>query len=447
MTKVFAFLFSLSAVAVFSQKKWTLQEAVNYAVENNLQVRQSNYNKQIQENTLEISKKEKLPRVAGNVSNTFNFGQGQDVFGNSQRNDNFSNNANVSGDILLFNHGRLEKTVRKNEFDVEASSQDLEKIKNDISLQVAEQYLNVLLNREIEKINQSALDNADKMYRRAKITTEVGTTPKTTLAEAEAAVAREKQNVKTAEINTKRSLFSLAQLLQIEDYKNFDVQDVALQNKLDAPLYSAEDVINKAYENQPQIKASESRIKSAEAQTEIVKTNFWPTVSANAGIGTYYYNSLVTNNIGGSQLYISEKSFFTQYKDNFGQQIGVSASIPIFNKGITKLQVEQSKLNEEIAKNTLSLQKQEVLQNVQRAQFNAESNYAVYLAAVEAEKSSALALDFAEKSYEAGRTTIYDLNIARNNYANAKGSVAQAKYNYLFSQKLLNFYAGIPLSL
>ena len=447
MTKVFAFLFSLSAVAVFSQKKWTLQEAVNYAVENNLQVRQSNYNKQIQENTLEISKKEKLPRVAGNVSNTFNFGQGQDVFGNSQRNDNFSNNANVSGDILLFNHGRLEKTVRKNEFDVDASAQDLEKIKNDISLQIAEQYLNVLLNREIEKINQSALDNADKMYRRAKITTEVGTTPKTTLAEAEAAVAREKQNVKTAEINTKRSLFTLAQLLQLEDYKNFDVHDVALQSKLDAPLYSAEDVINKAYENQPQIKASESRIKSAEAQTEIVKTNFWPTVSANAGIGTYYYNSLVTNNIGGSQLYIPEKSFFTQYKDNFGQQIGVSANIPIFNKGITKLQVEQSKLNEEIAKNTLSLQKQEVLQNVQRAQFNAESNYEVYLAAVEAEKSSALALDFAEKSYEAGRTTIYDLNIARNNYANAKGSVAQAKYNYLFSQKLLNFYAGIPLSL
>ena len=96
---------------------------------------------------------------------------------------------------------------------------------------------------------------------------------------------------------------------------------------------------------------------------------------------------------------------------------------------------------------SLLLQKQEVLQNVQRAQFDAESNYGAYVAATEAERSSKLALDFAEKSYNAGRTTIYDLNIARNNYANAQGSVAQAKYNYLFSLKLLNFYAGIPISL
>lgn len=447
MKRVFAGIFSLVFAFSFSQKKWTLQEAVNYAVANNLQVRQSDYSKQIQENILNISKREKLPRVSGTVSNNFNFGQGQDVFGNSRRNDNFNNNANVGADVLLFNHGRLEKTVRKNEFEIEASAQDLGKIKNDISIQVAEQYLNVLLNKEIEKINRSTLDNAEKMYRRAKITTEVGTTPRTTLAEAEAAVAREKQNVKTAEINTKRSLFSLAQLLQLEDYRNFDVEDVSVQNQLDAPLYSADEIIGKAYENQPQIKAAESRIKSAEAQTEVVKTNFWPTISANAGIGTFYYNSLVTNNIGSPTMYISEKSFLTQYKDNFGQQIGVSANIPIFNKGITKLQVEQAKLNEEIAKNTLNVQRQDVLQNVQRAQFNAESNYEVYLAAVESEKSSALALDFAEKSYAAGRTTIYDLNIARNNYANAQGSVAQAKYNYLFSLKLLNFYAGIPLSL
>ena len=92
-------------------------------------------------------------------------------------------------------------------------------------------------------------------------------------------------------------------------------------------------------------------------------------------------------------------------------------------------------------------QKQQVLQNVQQAQFDAESNYQSYIAASQAEKSSKLALDFAEKSYNAGKTTIYDLNIARNNFANAQGSVAQAKYNYLFSLKLLNFYAGIPLSL
>ncbi|HMU06491.1 MAG TPA: TolC family protein [Kaistella sp.] len=440
---------SLISFVAFSQKKWSLEECVNYAVENNLQVIQNQYSKKSQDNSLQIAKREYLPSVSGNINNNATFGQGRDIFGNSNRNDNFSNSANVGADILVFNNGRLEKNIRKTEYDVQASQFDLERVKNDISLQIAQQYLSVLLNREITKISESALENADKLYKRAKITTEVGTTPKTVLAEAEAALAREKQNVKTAEINTNRSLFSLAMLLQLSDYKNFDIQDVPLNSVLDAPLYSAENIVNQAYENQPQIKAAETRIKSAEAQTEITKTAFWPTVTANAGIGTSYFNSLVTNyagvDINGNP--IKESGFFKQYKDNFGQQLGLSANIPIFNKGITRLNVEQSKINEEIAKTTLQQQKQEVLQNVQKAQFDAESNYEAYLAAMEAEKSSRLALDFAEKSYEAGRTTIYDLNVARNNYANAQGSVAQAKYNYLFSMKLLNFYAGIPLSL
>lgn len=449
MKKSAVILLAFLSVSAFSQKKWTLQECVNYALENNLTVIQNDLNTQNQNFALEIAKREYLPSVGATISNNASFGQGRDVFGTTNRNDNFINNANVGADILLFNNGRLEKNIRRTEYEVAAGRFDLERVKNDISLQIAQQYLSVLLNREITKISQSALENAERLYQRAKITTEVGTTAQTVLAEAEAAFAREKQNVKTAEINTNRSLFSLAMLLQLQDYKNFDVQDVPLGDQLDAPLFTAEDVITKAYENQPQIRAAENRVKSAEAQTEITKTAFWPTISASAGIGSSYFNSLVTNTAGidinGNP--IRERNFFKQYKDNFGQQLGLSANIPIFNKGITKLQVEQSKINEEVARVALLQQRQEVLQNVQQAQFNAESNYAAYQAATEAERSTRLALDFAEKSFEAGRSTIYDLNVARNNFANAQGSVAQAKYNYLFSMKLLNFYAGIPLTL
>ena len=446
MKKTAVFLLSFVSFVAFSQKKWSLQECVNYAVENNLQVIQNTLNTKTQDNSLQIAKRQYLPSVSGNINNNASFGQGRDVFGNTNRNDNFSNSASVGADILVYNNGRLEKNIRKTEFEVEASKFDLERIKNDISLQIAQQYLSVLLNREITKISESALENADRLYKRAKITTEVGTTPQTVLAEAEAALAREKQNVKTAEINTNRSLFALAMLLQLPDYKDFDIQEVPVNTILDAPLFTAENIIAKAYENQPQVKAAESRIKSAEAQTEVTKTAFWPTVTANAGLGSsYFYLISPAKDLNGNS--IQQSQFFTQYKDNFGQQLGLSANIPIFNKGITKLQVEQSKINEDIAKTTLLQQKQQVLQNVQQAQFDAESNYEAYLAATEAEKSAKLALDFAEKSFAAGRSTVYDLNGARNNFANAQGSVAQAKYNYLFSMKLLNFYAGIPLSL
>ena len=447
MKRVLTIVLGLACLAVNAQKKWSLRACVDYATEHNLQVIQNEYSKQVQDLNLKIAKKNYLPSVSANVGNTVSFGQTSFGTG-SLRNDRFSNSANLGADILIFNYGRLEKTVRKTEFDVEASQYDIETIKNDISLQIAQQYLTTLLNKEIVKISQAAVENAQKQYDRSKITTEVGTTAQTVLAEAEAGLAREKQNLKTAEINVGRSLFALAQLLQLQEYKDFEIEDVDIPDQLAPQLKEVDEVLATAYENQPQIKAAESRIKSAVAQTEINKTSFWPTLTASVGIGSFYNNLLNTNNTSGSSLfYIREQGLFSQYKDNFGQQAAVSLNIPIFNKGITKLQVEQSKVNENIAKVTLQQQKQVIRENVQKAQFDVDANYEIYLSAVQAEKSTKLALDFADKSYAAGRSTIYDVNIARNNYANAQGSVAQAKYNYVFSLKLLNFYAGIPLSL
>ncbi len=446
MKKVLTIILGLSCLAVNAQKKWSLRECVDYATKHNLQVIQNEYSKQSQDLNLKIAKKNYLPSVSGSLGNTVSFGQTSFGTG-SLRNDRFSNSANLGADILVYNNGRLEKTIRKTEFDVEASQYDIETIKNDISLQIAQQYLTTLLNKEIVKISQAAVENAQKQYDRSKITTEIGTTAQTVLAEAEAGLAREKQNLKTAEINVGRSLFALAQLLQLQEYKDFDVEDVNVPDQLAPQLKSVDEVLTTAYETQPQVKAAESRIKAAQAQTEVSKTAFWPTVTASAGIGSFYNNLLNTDNVGSALFYVKEQGFFSQYKDNFGQQAALSVNIPIFNKGITKLQVEQSKLNESLAKVTLEQQKQTVRQNVQKAQFDVDANYEIYLSSLQAEKSTKLALEFADKSYAAGRSTIYDVNIARNNYANAQGSVAQAKYNYVFSLKLLNFYAGIPLSL
>ena len=436
MKKTFSLVLLAVFTIAFSQKKWSLQECVDYAVKNNLQVISNQYNADVQAKNLEMAKKEYLPSVSGTFNNSGSFGQhttGNTVY----RSDSYNNNASVGANIQLYNNGRIKKSAEKSQYDLDASLLDAEKVKNDISLNIAQQYLQVLLNKEVKKIADESVANAEKVLSRAKITTEVGTTPKTIEAEATASLAREKQKQKSAEIDIQRSLFSLAMLLQLKDYKTFDVQEVPLPTLLEAPLSSTDNIVEKAFDNQPQVKAAETRILSAQKQTEIAKTAFYPTISANAGIGTFYNDYLSTK----------DTALLNQYKDNFNQSLGISANIPIFNKGITKLQVEQAKISENIAKNTLEQQKVEVQQNVQKAYFDANANYENYLAALEAEKSTKLALDFAEKSYEAGRTTIYDLNTARNNFVNAQGSVSQAKYNYIFSMKLLNFYAGIPISL
>ena len=441
LKKVFCISLLSLGVLGFSQKKWTIQECVDYAIKNNLQIQAQAYNKDVQTKNLEMAKRDYLPSVSGTISNNMNFGQTL-VGTTSIRNDSYYNGANVGANILVYNNGRLEKTIRKTGFDVEASLQDIETIKNNIALQIAQQYLNVMLNREIKKISESAMENAQKLYDRAKITT--------VLAEATASLAREKQNVQTAQINVDRALFAMTQILQLQDYKTFDVVDIPVPDELTAQTESVEEVLNIAYESQPIVKAAESRIKSAEAQTEVVKTNFYPTISATAGIGSFYNNLLNTNSVGFDPLTgrtVAERSFTQQYKNNFGQQISVTANIPIFNKGITRLQVEQTKINESLAKNNLEQQKFQLKQDIQQAQFNADSNYEIYVSAMEAERSTKLALDFATKSFEAGRSTIYDVTIARNNFANAQGSVAQAKYNYLFSVKVLDFYAGRGITL
>ncbi|MEN9487157.1 MAG: hypothetical protein RIR56_845, partial [Bacteroidota bacterium] len=376
------------------------------------------------------------PSASANIGNNVRFGQVPDNAGNSLRTDAFSNSASLGVSMDIYNNGRIKKTVQKSQYDLDASFLDTEKTKNDISLQVAQLYLQVLLNKEVKKITDESVNNAEKILNRAKATTEVGTTAKTVEAEATASLAREKQRQKSAEIDIERSLFNLAMLLQLKEFKEFDVQEVPLPSMLAAPLNSTDNIINTAYENQPQIKAAETRILSAQKQIEIAHTAFYPSLLVSAGLSTSYQNL----------FNYSENTFSKQYKDNFGQNLGLSLNIPIFNKGNTKLQVEQAKISENIAKNTLEQQKLSVRQEVQKAYFDANANYENFMAAVEAEKSTKLALDFAEKSYEAGRSTIYDLNNARNNYVNAQSTVSQAKYNYIFSMKLLNFYAGIPLT-
>ncbi|WP_372474042.1 TolC family protein [Capnocytophaga sp. ARDL2] len=440
MRKITFITILLTSFLLNAQKKWTLEEAVEYAMKNNLQIV---YNQQLYEyeyKNVQIAKNDYLPVVSSNFNNVLRLGQTQGFQGGIGRNDNYSNELSVSANLLIYNGGRLKKNVEKKQLDVEITKQTIEIVKNDIHLQILQQFLSINLNKELLKIRQSALENAEKILERAKITTTVGTTSRTVLAEAEATVSSEKQKLKQAEIDIKRSLFKLAQILQLKDYQYFDIEEEVLEEKI-IP-YSLNQTIEIALANHPTIKSAEFKIKSAGKQTEIVETAYLPMINFNAGVGSFYYNSLVTNITGIDAMgnYIKEATMFTQFKNNFFQQMGVSVSIPIFNKGNTKVQVAQSKINEDIVKQNLAIKKQELIENIQKVYFDMESHFQTMMSAIETEKSTALALDFAEKSYEAGKSSIYDLNIARNNFITAKSSVVQAQHNYIFNLKILEVY-------
>lgn len=443
MKKVIIFLGITCSFLGFSQKKWTLEESIDYAKNNNLQIITSKFTEKLEEKNLHLSKRNFLPSISANMNNNIKFGQTQGFQGGIGRNDNFNNDIGMSVDMVIYSGNKIKKQVEQKQIDLSIAKYNTDILKYDITLQIIEQYLTILLNKEIYKVNKSAFNNAQKLYDKIKITTEIETTAKTVLAEAEATLARESQNMKIAEINIKKGLFALAQTLQLDDYSQFDIEDISLESPINISINnSSDEILKKIYSNHPKIKLAEQNIESAEIQSKIAMASFLPTISLNARLGSFYYNSLVTDITGVDSFgnIIKEKTLFDQYKTNFSQQVGLSINIPIFNKGITKIQVEQAKINEDIAKNNLNIKKQELLQNIQKVYFDIENYYANYLYAIETHKSNELALDFAQKSYEAGKITIYDLNVALNNFINAQGTLIQMKYNYIFSQKVLNFY-------
>lgn len=431
--------FILLPYKTFGQKIWDIDECISYGQEHNLYVMQNNYERLIQNKNLEISKNEFLPSISANLNNIASFGQAQDVFGDIKRNDNLNSLANIGAQIILFNNKKFHKNINKNQYDTEASVYDLEAIKVDISAQILQAYLQVLLNKDIVKVNENSVEDAKKLYLKSKATTEMGSTPKTVEYEAKANLVKEEQKLQIANNEVKRTLLELTILLQLEDYENFDIQDIyTSENFTDSNLPNFKDLIGMAYDFNPRLKSFEAKIKSSKLQTEIIKTSQSPTITGNADIGTFYFNSLTRGN---------DDNFFKQYRLHFSQQLAVRVNIPVFNKGITNLQIEKSKINEDAVANLYNIEKQKVRQIIQKNYFELKANYENYIASNEVEKNTRLSFEYAEKSYMEGFTTIYDLNISRNNWIASVSNAIQSKYKYLFSLNLLNLYTGQSIQL
>ena len=230
---------------------------------------------------------------------------------------------------------------------------------------------------------------------------------------------------------------NLVLLLQIENDTSFDVESAVEDENI--AEQSLEELVSMSLENSPLIKSAAAKKKSTEMQTELLKVNLYPVISINAGLGTNYFNYLTAE-------YQNNEPFFKQYKNNFGQQVGLSVNFPIFNKGISKLQIEQSNLNKALLTNEYEIVKMQLKNNIQKAYMDVSAAKKSLASANSSEIATKEAMYYAEKSYQAGRISIYDLNVARNNESNALGSLSQAKYNFIFAKKLLLFLSGFRYS-
>jgi len=426
-------------------KKWTLKECVDHALEHNLSVKRASYTTELREEDITTSKGNMLPGVSASASQNFNFGSTFITGIGLATIDNRSNNFSINTSVTLFDGFSNKNGLLQSKTSYEASKLDLEKMKNDISLNIVNSYLNVLFNKENLKIAQAQIVISEQQLTRTKELVDAGVQPKGNLLEVEATKVNDENAVVTAENNLALSLLDLSQLLQIPN-QGFDVEEIPVNISSVALLYNnTEEIFSKAVENQPEIKSAELALQNSETGIKIAKSDYLPSLSLFAGLNSFYRHQQGVKDDANSP--VQQFPFSDQLNNNFGQSFGLNLNIPIFNRGQVKANVNRAKINQEISQVNLDDSKRALREAVERAYINAKATLKEYEAAEKSVKAQEQSFTFAQERYNLGATNSFDFEQVRNRLVNAQSSLISAKYNFVFRTKLLEFYYGIPIVL
>jgi len=423
-------------LGVFAQaqnKKWTLKECVVYALENNISVKQSELNLEATDIEKIIAVGAFLPSInaGGNVSN--NTGLSFDpTTGNSSTVTFLSASGNINLGYNLFDGLQNIRRVQRADISKLAAQYNLSKMKDDISLFVANGYINVILSKANLEVLKAQNAVTQEQIERTNQLVEAGSLPRGDLLEIKATDASEKQAIVNAENTIQISLISLAQLLLIKDYENFDIEDEGydivdegISNK------TAAEIIENAKANRSEIKIAEQNVALAEKDVQIAKGSYWPTLRAFLGYDTRYTDANPTP--FNEQLYIND-----------GIGYGLSLNIPILNGFNVKGNVQRNKINLERSKFQLEQAELDLESTVYQAYVDAKGALKSFEAANTALKSQELAYDYAKERYDVGLTNAFDFSQSKLRFDNAKIELNRAKYDYIFKLKVLELYFGIP---
>ena len=447
--QIVCILFFVSLTTFAQGKKWTLKECINHAIQNNISIKQSELDLQ---NTA-ISKKDAignfLPSLNGNASHRWDFGFSINPITNDRTNQTIqSSSFGLSGGFDVYKGLQNVNQLRKANLSIIASQYQLTKMQEDVALNVANAYLQILFNKENLKVQkeQQALDT--KQMERITELVDAGNVPKGDLLDVQATLASDNQRVILAENALILSKMSLAQLLQIQDFQNFDVSEEDIPSMLSSILTESPDaIIKKAKENRTELKLAKTNLEIANKDIQIAKGAYLPSLSVGYGINSgISYNKTSSFDPSTGQLdYRNANPFFKQFNDNLGQNIGVSLNIPIFNGFATRNNVQRNKVNYEKVKLNVSQQELDIERNVFTAYTDTKAAKESHEAALQIVKARELAMQYAKDRYEIGMMNIFDFNQAQNAYVTAQSEVLRTKYDYIFRIKILEFYFGIPL--
>lgn len=466
---IFALFFGFASNA--QTKKWTLQECVQYALDNNISIRQADLDSQV----AAIDKKDAfgnfLPSINGSASHSWNIGLNQNITTGLLENQTVQfTSAGLNANIDIYKGLQNINRLKRARLSMIAAQYQLSKMKDDVSLNVANAFLQILFNKENLKVQKEQLQNNEKQKQRTEALVDAGSVPRGDLLDMNATVASSQQAVIVAENTLLISKLSLAQLLQLEDFQDFDIADNDYEvRESETMLQSPSAIFEKAKTERAELKIAKTNLEIAEKDVKIARGAYQPSLQGFYSFSTRAsYSDRVTGfelnpqnptrvigvvegtnqnvvTANTSPLLGSPAPVFDQFSDNKGHSFGIQLTIPILNGLSARNNVERSKIALERSRTVYSQQELDLERNVYTAFTDAKGALKSYESALVALDARTEAFNYAKEKFEVGLMNAFELNQAQTLYVNAQSEVLRTKFDYIFRVKVLEFYFGIPI--
>lgn len=426
----YALIFALGILGLTAEaREWTLQECIDYALENNLNVRQRGNDVIQAENELTAAKDAVLPTVSAQGQQSWNFGRGLTA-SNTYADRNTSNfGFSVGLNLPLFQGLQAIRQIDYQRTYLNSILENLEAAKDDITLQVIAQYLQVLYSQEMEQIASAQAELTGEELERRQALLEVGKIPEADMLDAKSQDAQARMQYVTAQNDTRLALLDLSQLLRLESADGFTIATP------DEPLPELKDprqVYDSAMEINHSVRAGRLQVDAASQQVRVAKTGWIPRLSLSAGLGSNYYKI--------SEM--ANEKFADQIKHNFAQSVSLNLNIPIFDAFQTRNAVRRAKVNELSTQLNFETASDNLYKSIQQAYYQAVGARERHTASEAAVTSSEAALNAVKEKYGLGRATPVEFDNAKNQYIKSLSERTQAKFELLLRSRILDFYAS-----
>jgi outer membrane protein len=427
--------------SLHAQELWTLEKCITYAHQNNIQVKQSELNTQYQENNLKGKKNSRLPNLNAQVSQNQNFGRSLTYLNTYQNVNSAQTDFGLGTQMTVFQGMQISNAVKKTELDLKASIEDLAKAKDDLSLNIASTFLEILFAKEMVKVSEDQIGITKQQLQQSQEKVNAGSLAKGALLEIEAQLAREELNLVDAKSQLQLAKLKLAQMLELVYTESFDVEIPTLPEVgAQASVLAAQDIYLTALKQRPEVKASEYRYQSTEYQLKMAKSLYLPTL-------TFYANYYNLYNNQYKDVNRDPINFSDQLSNNARKGLGLQMNIPIFNRMQSRVQVDNAKI--QVLNTQLELEgtKKILRQDIETAQTTANTSFNRFKSSEKAVVSMQEAFRYSEEKFNVGMVNAVDYNTSKTSLLKAQSDLLRAKYEFIFRSKILDFYQGIPITL